>query len=307
MINPNSVISSQNDREREHCRIVSLNPTLKTIDELFQDLIKEAATPLKGFFRQPPKSDLFSQKEIGFIANQCSFDNGSYGFGLDYGYYMKIYRSYELCLVEGYEAFIDYVDMEKEKGKSSAKKLFKDERFRKIRDLVNCDTSPHPKVRDLLFLTVDPMYPMWKDFATVVFVNQKSTAESFKCYFNNVHKLKTEAVIGRPKNKKEREEYAEIFRKLESRELDIIFANKVIKEDEEDKETKADLVIHFSMPKRKAWRIARSNIAAKSKYIRGGQVYFICLNHDFDKAPYMSSFPWPKKKKKTNQTELFVT
>ncbi len=275
----------------EYLHLQPLTPHLKQIDEIFKCMMVSDAEHLKSYLPKEPKSDVFLQRELKMIYNKIKAlprEQPFYDSMNIYARYYKLLHAYRICLTESYEVFQDYVMKLQDDDKKAAEQILTDKRFHAIQELVQEDSLLHPKIAGLKLL-MDTIKS--NDFSGIVFIRQKDTARHLKEYFDRTHFIKTELYLGGRKNKADRAKDEETLAKLSSKEIHAVFTTVL----DRGLDSKADMVIQYSMPRKKAGRIQSAGRAGR---FGTGYVYYICLDHPLDKGYYFATNTKRKKKAK---------
>ncbi len=265
--------------------IAEMNEPLKTIDNLFQSLIKQNAINLNQLGFSIDVDRIITAKELKIletmIANHKGEDN-YYKAISAYAQYRKLHHSFTAIMSEGYYTFLDYARRLKDEDKTQAAQVIYSHRnFQQIIFLAT-EAPIHPKVAKLLEV-VESLINMNKGI--IIFVYERTTGKYLKEVLNSqLPNIQAETIFG-GKGSDKTKTHQHTLKLFTTGKLNVLIATSVI---EEGLSTPAvNAVIQYSMPPTEIARIQRGGRAGR---FENGIVIYIALKHFLDEAMYWSTW-----------------
>ncbi len=264
--------------------IAEMNESLKTIDSLFQPLIKQNAINLDRLGFNIDVNRIITAKELKLLEAtiiNCKGNEKYYSAISAYAQYRKLHHAFTTVMSEGYYTFLDYARrLKDEDNTQAARTICMNKDWQQIVYLAN-EAPIHPKIARLLEVT-ESLINMGKGM--IIFVYERVTGKYLKEVLNSQLKnIRAEIIFGGQDSGKTKL-HQDILKRFATGKLNTLIATSVI---EEGLSTPAvNAVIQYSMPPTEIARLQRSGRAGR---FESGIIVYIALKHFLDQAMYWST------------------
>jgi len=268
----------QTPAKYEHIEPAQPDKTLKEIEQLFKDLLKDAALDLVSCGIELSENEIVPIKELLGLRKKIDSiqDKGRRCFAMSaHARYIKLRFALTLAVTENYDAFMEYAIGLKDDGTRAAERILKMHKFLQIYAMAKANRATHPKLVSLVS-TMQALKERNRN--AIVFISNKSSARGLHRHLLAAG-IRVDVVFGG--TDKDLAHQEEVLDKLAQREIDCVIGTSVIEEGVSIAEV--DTVIHYSMPVTEISRMQRSGRTGR---IRGGEVIYLAIDHPMDMLMY---------------------